>query len=181
MEKLLERRSCRKFIRNEAIPKENLEKILNAAQNYPCAMGYQEVDFFVLTNQTKIDDLSAKIHENTPEFKKYLDGRITNLGVKDSIWCDAPCVVFLVSNGEQSGFKEINMGEAAMSIISIANEMGYSTLPVLMCSNPNAIQYTAEVLGVPAEKLGLSIAIGKAHENWKPGDKKLKSEIKWME
>jgi len=180
MESLLNRRSCRKFVRGEAIPKADLVKILENAQQYPCAMGYQEVDFVVCTNVEKLDDLSDKLHQNIPEFKGYLDTRVTGLNVKNTIWCDAPCVVFLVSNDQKSQFKEINMGEAAMSIIAVANEMGYGTLPVLMCANPDAIKYTSEMLGIPAEKIGLSIAIGKVRPDWEAPKKELKSEIKWL-
>ena len=183
MEVLLNRRSCRMFDPEQKVPKEDLQKIIETAQNYPCAIGAQEADFVVVSNKELLYDLSEKLRLNIQEFKGYLSSRITDLGVKNTIWCDAPTVVFLVSNREQTPFREINMGEAALDVIAAAESMGYSTLPVLMCANPDASEYTAAALNVPKEKIGLSIAIGKAKPEWKNhvAEKKIKSTIHYIE
>lgn len=176
MDILLNRRSCRKFIRGQKIPKNDLEHIIKTAQNYACSMGHQEVDFYVITNQEKIDSLSSEIHNATPEFKQFLDQRRTKYELVDTVWCDAPCVVFGIYNEESKNSSsksrsETNCGIAMMNIIAEAESLGYATLPVLMASNPPQGEKTAKALGLPIEKLGLSVAIGKAAPSWKPEKK----------
>ena len=176
MDILLNRRSCRKFVRGQKIPKSDLEHIIKTAQNYACSMGHQEVDFYVVTNQEKIDSMSSGIHNATPEFKTYLDQRRKNLDLVDTVWCDAPCVIFGIYNEEskQSSSRsrsETNCGIAIMNVIAEAESLGYATLPVLMASNPPQAEVTAKALGLPVEKLGLSVAIGKAAPSWKPEKK----------
>ena len=165
------------------VPKEDIEKILTTAQHYPCGIGAQESDFIAITNKQLLLDLSEKLRLNIPEFTKYLTKRITDTGVKNSIWCDAPLVVILVSNEQESFLRETNMGEAAMSVIYAAEALGYSTLPVLMCANPAASKFTSEAIGVPQEKIGISIAIGKAKPEWNEhvDTKKIKPKVTYIE
>lgn len=182
MEVLENRRSCRKFIRDEKINKEEVAKIIAAAQNYPCACGNQETDFYICTNRELLDKLSEQLTENIPEFTGYLKNRITELGVTNTIWCDAPIVVFLVANKNRNPESiESTMGEAAMSIIAAAEALGYATLPVLMPANPDAVKYTAKILNLPEESIGLSVALGHARPDWKPEPKEIKSNVKWIE
>ena len=159
---------------------------MTAAQNYPCSYGRQEVDFVVCTNKELLQNLSDQLHHNIPEFEHYLDNRIAELHVKQTIWCDATCVVFLVSNKTKNfhaDSKEMNMGEAGMSVIAAAEALGYNTLPVLMPANPAASEFTAKALNIPKEDLGLSIALGKALPEWKDHlqEKEIKSNVKYIE
>ena len=171
------------FDPDQKIPHEDLEKIIKAAQNYPCALAKQEADFIVVSNKDLLFKISEKLRLNIKEFTEYLTQRREELGVHETVWCDAPTVVFLVSNDNVSLYREVNIGEAALSIIAAAQSLGYSTLPVLMAANPDASQYTAEYLGVPKENLGLTIAIGKAKPEWKNHieEKKIKAVVKYID
>lgn len=176
MDQLLHRRSCRRFISDEAIPREHLERIVKTAQNYACSMGHQEVDFLVITNREKINKMSEGVYNLCPEFRSYLDQRKKNNHVSEVVWCDAPCVIFGIYNDEskQSSSRsrsETNCGIAIMNVIAESESLGYSTLPVLMASNEPQNKAVSEVLGIPVERLGLSVAIGRSHPDWKPDPK----------
>lgn len=54
---ILERRSVRKF-KETAIPREVIEKLLEAADAAPSACNRRPVEFFAVTNEEKLDELS---------------------------------------------------------------------------------------------------------------------------
>ena len=54
---ILERRSVRKF-KERAIPREVIEKLLEAADAAPSACNRRPVEFFAVTNEKKLDELS---------------------------------------------------------------------------------------------------------------------------
>ena len=181
MEQVLKRRSCRKFIRDQKVPREDIEKILAAARNYPCSLGNQNVDFLVITNQEIIDIISSQVHQGTPEFLRYLDARKEKYSLQSTIWCDAPCVIFGIYNGEKGKRGETNCGAAMISVIDAATELGYATLPVLMASNPPQNKFTSEVLGIDPNLLGLSVAIGKPDPSFQPDEKSTKTQVHYIE
>jgi nitroreductase len=181
MEILRKRRSCRKFIRDEPVSKADLEKILEAARHYPCARGVQDLEFCVITNRQKLDELGDRVFQDCGEFQNYLRQRQAKYGFREPNWCDAPCVIFANFLQDPEQKSEINCGCAIMSIIVAAEELGYATLPVLMASGPPQNKGPSEILGVPSNRLGLSVAIGKAHPDWKADPKKTISQIHWIE
>lgn len=181
MEQVLNRRSCRKFIRNQKVPRADLEKIVEAARNYPCSLGNQNVDFLVVTNQEVIDKISNGVTDACPEFKGYLMKRKETYNLESTIWCDAPVVIFGIYNDPKANRAESNCGAAMISIVDAAVELGYATLPVLMASNPPQNKVTSEILGIEPERLGLSIAIGKMDESFVPNEKIIKSKVHWIE
>lgn len=62
METILARRSVRSF-RNQPIPQEELEQIVQAALHAPSAMGRQTWKFTVVTNREKIQKLAQAVAE----------------------------------------------------------------------------------------------------------------------
>ena len=181
MEQLLNRRSCRKFVRNQKVPHSDIEKIVEAARNYPCSLGNQNVDFLVITNQDVIDKISDGVANACPEFKKYLERRKETYNLESTIWSDAPLVIFGIYNDRNANRAESNCGAAMASIIDAAVDLGYATLPVLMASNSPQNKVTSEVLGIEPERLGLSIAIGKMDDSFVPDKKEIKSQVHWIE
>lgn len=181
MKAQLERRSCRKFSR-DPVPKADIEKIIQAGRNYACGMKLENINFVVVTNLEKLDKLSGILENSIEEFKGYLAKRKVTNKVTNSVWADAPLVIFLTyQTNENQDFGKINAGDAGINLISAATELGYGTLPVGMSAFPQALEPISAVLGVKPEQVGLSIAIGKKHPEWKNDTKRDLTQIKWIE
>ena len=67
LEALKHRRTIRNYDPDYEIPKEQLDEIINAAQISPTSKDLQEVDFIVLRNKTKIDEIEKIILNEFPE------------------------------------------------------------------------------------------------------------------
>ena len=100
LEALEKRRTIRNYDPDWQIPKEQMEKIMNAAQISPTACNYQGQDYIVVTNKEKLAQLEKIVMECLPEdnFKKHFVARKERHGVNNVVTCDAPCVVLIVKN-----------------------------------------------------------------------------------
>jgi nitroreductase len=179
---LLKRRSCRQFHRDVLPPKSDLDKILAAGLAYPCAHGNQELEFLVISNRALLDRLGDRVAALCTPFKDYLAQRQARYGFCEPVWCDAPIVIFANFKGPKGPgtYYEVNGGAAILNVIAAAEELGYATLPVLMASGPPQNAAASEILGVPADQLGLSVGIGKALDSWKPDPKEQISQVIWV-
>jgi nitroreductase len=182
VEILLQRRSCRKFERDTPVPKEDLDAILAAGRSAACARGIQELEFVAITSRSVIDSLGARVADLSAPMKDHLKQRQTRLGVAEPVWCDAPVVIFVNFKGPKTvPYSEVNGGCASLNLIAAAEALGYATLPVLMGSLPPQNTAAGEVLGIPADQVGIAVAIGKAAASWKPEDKPQIAQTHWIE
>ena len=67
LEALEKRRTVRNYDPDWQIPKEQMEKIMNAAQISPTACNYQGQDYIVVTNKEKLAQLEKIVMECLPE------------------------------------------------------------------------------------------------------------------
>ena len=67
LEALKHRRTIRNYDPDYQIPQEQLKEILNAAQIAPTSKDLQEVDFIVLRNKQKLDQIEELILKEFPE------------------------------------------------------------------------------------------------------------------
>jgi nitroreductase len=179
---LLKRRSCRQFVRDEPVPKADIEKILAAGRAYACSFGRQGLEFVAITNRATLDRLGEGVSALSAGFKQYLDTRQARYGFQETVWCDAPLVIFANYTGPPDyHFAQVNNGAAVLNLIAVAEELGYGTLPVLMGSNEPQNAAVSEILGVPPKQLGLSVGIGKAKPSWKPDAKQSLTQVKWVD
>jgi nitroreductase len=179
---LLKRRSCRSFERNTPVPKPDLERILAAGRSAACARGIQELEIVAITNRSVIDQLGGRVAEFCEPMKEHLKQRQSRYGITEPVWCDAPLVVFVNFKGPKDAtYSEVNGGAASLNIIAAAEALGYATLPVLMGSIPPQNAAASDVLGIPADQVGLAIAIGKPTSAWKPEEKKQIAQTFWIE
>jgi nitroreductase len=179
---LLKRRSCRKFIPTEPVPKADIDKILEAGRSYACAFGKQGLEFVVLHNQARISELGLKLEASNPDLVAHLKDRKAKYSLGEGVWCDAPLVIFANYIGANTDdFAQTNSGIAILNLIAAAEQLGYATLPVMMASVPPQNATTAERLGITTEKLGISVAIGKRHPDWAPDPKKEIAQVRWIE
>ena len=99
LEALKHRRTIRNYVPDFQIPKEQLDEILNAAQIAPTSKDLQEVNFIVLRNKEKLNEIEQVILNEFPEaMRKNFEERRQIYGVKNVITCDAPVVILLIRN-----------------------------------------------------------------------------------
>ena len=86
LEALKHRRTIRNYEPDYQIPKEQLDEILNAAQIAPTSKDLQEVDFIVLRNKEKLNEIEKVILNDFPEdIRKKFEERRQIYGVKNVI------------------------------------------------------------------------------------------------
>ena len=129
LEALKHRRTIRNYDPDYQIPQEQLNEILNAAQIAPTSKDLQEVDFIVLRNKQKLDQIEELILKEFPEDirQKFLERR-KQYGVKNVITCDAPVVILLIRNERKEKFVDVDGGIAAMSIIMAAQHFNIESM-----------------------------------------------------
>ena len=133
LEALKHRRTIRNYDPDYQIPQEQLKEILNAAQIAPTSKDLQEVDFIVLRNKQKLDQIEELILKEFPEDirQKFLERR-KQYGVKNVITCDAPVVILLIRNERKEKFVDVDGGIAAMSIIMAAQHFNIESMCLLL-------------------------------------------------
>ena len=178
------RRTIRNYDPNWQIPKDQMDKIMNAAQLSPTACNFQGQDYIVVTNKEKLAKLEKIIIDSLPEdnFKKHFVERKERHGVNNVVTCDAPCVVLIVKNERANeDWIKIDAGIACMSIIMAAQNFGIES----MCLGVVAMKCTQdkceELFGLKKGSLLLGVALGKPKEELKLHEKDIKSKVSYVE
>ncbi len=156
---LKSRRTIRCYDPNYVIPKEDLEKIVDAAFNSPSAMNVQETDLVVVTNKEKLQKLNDAVFASLDEKSQqmYL-GMQKQTHVKQEVLYDCSAVFLLVKNERASpAIQQLDSGILAMSVLMAAHDLGLGTVPLGTLIRPQ----TQEVLGLPPKSVLLGIGVGK--------------------
>ena len=179
LEALKHRRTIRNYDPDYQIPQEQLNEILNAAQIAPTSKDLQEVDFIVLRNKQKLDQIEELILKEFPEDirQKFLDRR-KQYGVKNVITCDAPVVVLLIRNERKEKFVDVDGGIAAMSIIMAAQHFNIESMCLGIITRFPKVE---EILGLEKNSLILGVALGKLKGEPIVKEKTIKSKISYMD
>ena len=137
METILTRRSVRAF-NNKPIPRETLDKILQAAVYAPSGMNRQTWQFTAIANQEKIQEL-AKIVE------KVLDREGYNFY--------KPAVLILTSNTRESQWAKEDNACALENMFLAAHSLGIGSVWINqlqgICDEPEIRKFLSEV-GIPS-------------------------------
>ena len=164
------RRTIRNYDPNWQIPKDQMDKIMNAAQLSPTACNFQGQDYIII--------------DSLPEdnFKKHFVERKERHGVNNVVTCDAPCVVLIVKNERANeDWIKIDAGIACMSIIMAAQNFGIES----MCLGVVAMKCTQdkceELFGLKKGSLLLGVALGKPKGELKLHEKDIKSKVSYVE
>ena len=179
LEALKHRRTIRNYDPDYQIPQEQLNEILNAAQIAPTSKDLQEVDFIVLRNKQKLDQIEELILKEFPEDirQKFLDRR-KQYGVKNVITCDAPVVVLLIRNERKEKFVDVDGGIAAMSIIMAEQHFNIESMCLGIITRFPKVE---EILGLEKNSLILGVALGKIKGEPIVKEKTIKSKISYMD
>lgn len=126
-----ERRACRAFT-DEAIPREDLEKIVHAGLITPTAMNQQDIDILVVTDKEKLQVAGDKtLGVLPPETLARFEKRRKDLGVKNPITYDAPAFFLLhINERKYEGMSMFHAGSMTMSIVLAAKKLGYDSVIV---------------------------------------------------
>lgn len=180
MECLLKRRTIRNYDPEFVIPKEQLEKIVRAGILAPTACNMQEVDLVVITNKDKIKAISKAAYENFPkETKASFDARRGKYAVKDTVTCDAPCIILLVKNerATQPNYTGVDAGSVMMGLMMAAESEGLNTMALGCIVCPKV----EEAAGIPKGSLLLGLALGKVHKKPILDKKEIVAKITFVE
>ena len=158
---------------------QKINHLLNAAQIAPTSKDLQEVDFIVLRNKEKLNQIEQVILKEFPEeMKKKFEERRQIYGVKNVITCDAPVVILLIRNERKEKFVDVDGGIAAMSIIMAAQHFNLESMCLGIITRFPKVE---EILGLQKDSLILGVALGKIKGNPVIKDKVIKSKISYMD
>ena len=163
---LLKRRTVRNYL-PDPIPKEQLEKIMEAAKASPTAGNFQGHDYIFVKNKEKLDELEKALLEDLPlEMKQHVEERRIKHGVKNSLTCDAPCLVLIVKNERSSeDWCQIDAGIASMSIMIAAQNFNLGSMCIGAIAHKTSSEKCEKVFGLKKGSLLLGVAIGKPSPN----------------
>ena len=150
------RRTIRNYDPDWQIPKDQMDKIMNAAQLSPTACNFQGQDYIVVTNKEKLAKLEKIIIDSLPD---------------------------LIVKNERANedWIKIDAGIACMSIIMAAQNFGIES----MCLGVVAMKCTQdkceELFGLKKGSLLLGVALGKPKGELKLHEKDIKSKVSYVE
>jgi nitroreductase len=178
------RRTIRNYDPNWQIPKDQMDKIMNAAQLSPTACNFQGQDYIVVTNKEKLAKLEKIIIDSLPEdnFKKHFVERKERHGVNNVVTCDAPCVVLIVKNERANeDWIKIDAGIASMSIMMAAQNFGIESMCLGVVAMKCSQDKCEELFGLKKGSLLLGVALGKPKGELKLHEKDIKSKVSYVE
>ena len=183
LEALERRRTIRNYDPDYQIPKEQMDKIMHAAQVSPTACDFQGEDFIVVTNKEKLAQLEKIIIDSMPDdnFKKHFVERKERHGVNNVVTCDAPCVVLIVKNERASAdWIKIDAGIASMSIMMAAQNFGIESMCLGVVAMPTSQAKCEELFGLKKGSLLLGVALGKPKGEIKVHERKIKCQVSYV-
>ena len=184
LQALEKRRTIRNYDPDWQIPKEQMDKIMNAAQLSPTACNFQGQDYVVVTNKEKLAKLEKIIIDSLPEdnFKKHFVERRERHGVNNVVTCDAPCVVLIVKNERANeDWIKIDSGIACMSIIMAAQNFGIESMCLGVVAMACTQDKCEELFGLKKGSLILGVALGKPKGELKLHEKDIKCKVSYIE
>ena len=186
---ILTRRSCRKF-QSKDVPKELIDKLILAGRSAPTGLDRQKIKFYIILNDIKrIHSIAEKVYKNlTKDGKKreWIDEFRKQYDIEEIIFYDAPCIIAVVINREETERERIirNMeaGCAVGNILTMATYLGLGTVPIGVANLENQ-GFVLDELGADKEKetLLLVVSVGypvDGYEKYLP-EKKLTSFVKY--
>lgn len=140
------RRSIRKFKSGQAIPKADVEAMLEAAMMAPSACNSRPWEFFVVENREKINQLNA-IHPSAPMLAT------ASLAI---VVCGMP----QVQTGKCAGYWPLDCGAAIQNLLLQADALGYGACwcgcwPIQ--ERVEAIQNALNTQSVPTALIALGV------------------------
>ena len=182
LESLMRRRTVRNYL-PDPIPKEQLDKIMEAAKLSPTACNFQGHDYVVVTNKEKLDEIEKIVIDCLPEgeIKSHFIGRRERHNVRNVVTCDAPCVVLIVENERaDKDWVKVDIGIASMSIMVAAQHFGIESMCLGVVGLESTHKKIEEALGLK-NNIVLGVALGKPSPNLEIRKKEIKTKVSYIE
>ncbi|KPL04182.1 MAG: hypothetical protein AMJ73_04570 [candidate division Zixibacteria bacterium SM1_73] len=163
-ETILNRRSIRNFT-GKPIPKEDLERMVDAGRLAPSATNRQMWNFIVITRREILDDVLHHFHASR-KYETFEDGK-----------CDGASAIIAVVMDEVNEYWREDGSAAAENILLAAKALGYGSCWIEGQVRPHE-EHFRELLSIPkGKRILLMIALGHPVK-WPPSPaKKALSEI----
>ena len=148
------RRTIRNFT-GRKIPKDDLEKIVDAGRVAPSAMNRQMWDFIVITEKDILDDILHHFHAGR-KYTTYEDGK-----------CDGASAIIAVIMDESNEYWREDGSAATENMLLVARGLGWGSCWIEGQVRPHE-EHFKELLAIPKEKrILLMIALGEPAK-WSP-------------
>jgi nitroreductase len=162
IEALKTRRTVRQYDATYTIPRDHLERLIDAALNAPTGGDLQELDILVLADRAKIDAATKISFDSWPvATTDRWNGRHAQYGVANVVSCDASAIFFFVANERAATvpFSDIDAGIQAMAVMAAARGFGCHTkcLGALQWGNKARLE---AFLGIPEGRMAMALAVG---------------------
>ncbi len=166
------RRSVRQY-RQEKIPREQIEKIIEAGVWAPSAMNRQPVKFFVLTDEKKIKLASDKIKEARLKAGQSL----WRAELPDPLFYQTPVIIFLCVSPPKNRYNLADVAFACQNCLLQAREMGLGTVAVGQATMLEDMPEVKKELGIPTDwEILLSFCLGKT-DSFPEAPERKKAEV----
>ncbi|MDD5032052.1 MAG: nitroreductase family protein [Patescibacteria group bacterium] len=150
------RRSVRQY-RNEKIPRDQIEKIIEAGVWAPSAYNQQPIKFFVLEDPAKIKLAGEKIRE----IRTKAGENIRRLELPDPTFYQAPVVIFLCVSEPKNKYALADAALACQNCLLQAKELNLATVVVGQATLLEESPETKTKLGLPNNwEILLSFCLG---------------------
>lgn len=191
------RRSIRRY-KKDALPKETVEQLLDAARYAPTALGKQTCHFLVATDAAVLKEVAA-ILQGRLEFglrwrpilkwfvKSLRDPKVARIGERlreekrNIIFYDAPCVVFFATRKDES-YGEADCLLAAQNLMIAAEAMGIGSVMLGTALMANKLPQVRAFLKMPSDfQIRCVVALGYSDEPVRELPERAENMLGWVE
>ncbi|MFH0859684.1 MAG: nitroreductase family protein [Candidatus Altiarchaeota archaeon] len=141
------RRSIRKY-KSKQVPKEIIEKLLDAAVMAPSAVNRQPGNFIIIEDKKKISDLSKAVKKNLGLLGYAIQAREKIQSKEDTIFYGAPLLIIVTAEKEYKWAK-IDCGILAQTMFLAAHSMGLGSCYIGFATSLNNDKDVLRELEVP--------------------------------
>jgi nitroreductase len=167
---MYDRRAVRKY-KDEPVPQELIKQIIDAGRMAPSAMNRQPWKFYVVTDRTRINTLSAAIAKVAESFFPLSHGMINN-ETADIIFFQAPVVIFITAPMNQE-WAEIDIGMCTQNMMLAAKSLGLDSCPVGLAKYLEPADCASSLHLSGSEQIHLAIVVGYGNEKPKIHERKM--------
>lgn len=151
------RRAIRSYL-DKPVPKELIDQLLDAGRMAPSAINKQPWKFYVVTNKSFLNELSA---ETSKAAAKHFHLAFASglLKATDAIFHGAPAVIFITAPKDNE-WASLDIGMCSQNIMLAAKSLGLDTCPVGLGKFAEETAAYLKFKVSKSEKLLLSIIVG---------------------
>ena len=136
-------------------------------------MNFQELHFHVVLNQDKLQELVKITQEGLKKIPQF------SSMASNPIIYGSQCIIVMTCKKDKLQWAKFDSGAAAQNMMIAADMLGLSTVPLGVMTVTS--EEWVKALGVPDEELLLTVAIGYKEDGFKPEEKKIVSEVHYIE